>query len=114
MLNIVKGYYADQTLTTAFTTQAQQPIAVRPCSLAYLTAFNKSASTVYIALWDGAIGDGTPRILPCAAGAVVGWAELKMKNGWTVSATTTSDGDPNNEITTDDVKFDIGWLDEIV
>ena len=107
----VIGFYADQGQPQAFGTS--MAFATKPCDLHYLTAFNKSGSTVYIELYDHAsAATGTPRTLPGAAGAVVGWSQLKMRTGIFVRAVDAASG--GSVIAGNDVKFDCGFTDRIV
>lgn len=108
---VVAGYFADQGLPQAFGKSVQ--FTAKPNKLYYLTAYNKSGSTVYIQLYDSASGaSGVARELPCAAGGVVGWSQLNMRNGTFVRAVTAADG--STLISGDDVKFDCGFTDQIV
>ena len=54
---------------------------------------------------------GTPRVLPCAAGGVVGWSRLKMASGIFVRAVSTVGG---SLIAGNDLIFDCGYRDQIV
>lgn len=108
---VVAGFFADQGAPQAYGKTYQA--TAKPSKLYYLTAHNKSASTVYIKLYDSASGiSGEPRVLPCAAGNVVGWSSLHMRNGIYAAAHTTADG--TTAIAGDDVKYDCGFTDQIV
>lgn len=108
---IISGYFADQGAPQAYGKSYQA--TAKPNKLYYLTAHNKSGSTVYIKLYDSASGaSGEPRVLPCVADGVVGWANLDMKNGVYAVAHTTAAG--TTTIVTDDVKFDAGFTDQRV
>jgi len=107
---VVIGYFADQGAPTAYAKSSQ--FTTKTSRLHYLTAFNKGASTVYIELYDSAAGaSGTPRVLPLASGAVVGWSQLWMRNGIFVQACT--DATSSTQIAGNDVKFDCGYTDEV-
>lgn len=108
---VVAGFFADQGAPQAYGKTYQA--TAKPSKLYYLTAHNKSASTVYIKLYDSASGvSGEPRVLPCVADGVVGWASLDMKNGVYAAAHTTAAG--TTAISGDDVKFDAGFTDQRV
>lgn len=106
---VVNGYYADQGGVQDWGKSYQFTAA--PASLVYLTAFNKSLSTVYIELYDAATATGTPRVLPCAAGSVVGWGQLRMGTAIFVRAVDAASG--GSLIGSNDVKFDCGYLNSI-
>ena len=111
MPNIVLGFYADQGEPQAF--GKSKAFATRTCRLHYLTAFNKSGTTVYIELYDHAsAAAGVPRLLACPTMTAVGWAQLKMRTGIFVRAVDAASG--GSLIAGDDVKFDCGYTDEII
>lgn len=105
----VIGYFADQGLPQPYGVSKQ--FTSKRSRLHYLTAFNKGGSTVYIELYDNADATGEPRVLPLAAGAVVGWSQLWMRNGIFVQACT--DATAHTLIGSNDVKFDCGYTDEV-
>ncbi len=108
---VVAGFFADQGLPQAWGKTYQA--TAKPSKLYYCVAMNKSASTVYIKLYDSASGaSGEPRVLPCAAGSFVGWSSLHMRNGIYLAAHTSADG--TSAIAGDDVKYDVGFTDQIV
>ena len=107
---IVYAFYPDQGQPQAFGTS--KLFTSKPSKLGYVTAFNKSASTVYIELYDATSATGTPRTLPCPANTFVGWAGLKMNTGIFVQAVNAAVS--GALIAGNDVKFDCGFTDEIV
>jgi len=107
----VNGYYADQGSVEAYGKSKQ--FTAKPASLAYCSAYNKSASTVYIELFDSASGaSGTPRVIPCPTKTLIYWSQLRMRNGIFVRAVDADSG--GSLIADDDVKFDCGFMDNIV
>lgn len=110
MIHLVNAFFADQGEPQAY--GKSKLFTDKPSKLYYLTAHNKGVATVYIELYDHASGaTGTPRVLPVASGGVVGWAQIKMRNGIFVRAVDAVGG---SLIAGDDVKFDCGYTDEIV
>ena len=106
---VVQGFFADQGLPQAYGKSAQ--FTTKPAKLYYLTAFNKG-SACWIELYDAASATGTPRVIPCPANGVVGWAQIHMRTGIFVRAVDAASG--GALIGADDVKFDCGFTDQVV
>lgn len=110
----INGYYADQGGPEAYGKSKQ--FNTKPASIGFISAYNKSASTVYIELYDTAdgtsLGGLTPAVLPCPTKTLVYFSQLKHRNGIFIRAVDADSG--GSLIAGDDVKFDCRYMDDRV
>lgn len=110
----VNAYYADQGAPQAFGKAAQ--LETKPCSAAFVSAYNAGAARVYIELYDVAdvadISGKTPRVLPCDADSFVSWTQMRFKNGIYARAMNAASG--GSAIAGDDVQFDSAHMVDMV
>lgn len=106
----INGFLADQGAPQAYGKSKQ--FSTKPASIGFLSAYNKSGSTVYIELYDSASGaSGEPELLPCPTKTLVYWSQLKMRNGIFVRAVDADTG--GSLIAGDDVKFSARYMEDM-